>query len=224
MRIVVIYGNPMAGGFVHACLDRVSARLAAAGAEVTALRLNEMRVADCAGCFTCLRTGRCALHDDVGPAITQMVAADALVLGASVRNGQAPALFKRSYERITYLLGFTRALRGRPTLAIGAVGMASGRRALGRLLTLRDMQALQVGYLFFRTGIPTRLTPANVAGDLDLAADRLLSAAAAHPPLPIHCRVSARLDDFVIRRFMLHPNPDGVYDHIVARWKALGMM
>ena len=52
-------------------------------------------------------------------------AADGLVVGASVRNGYFPALTKRFYERITYILGFGRDLRGKHVLAVGAVGLAS---------------------------------------------------------------------------------------------------
>ena len=80
---------------------------------------------------------------------------DGLVTGASVRNGLFPAILKRFYERITYILGFGRELRGKYVLAIGAVGMAGGRKPLGKLLTFREFQTNVSDYLFFRTGIPT---------------------------------------------------------------------
>ena len=29
---------------------------------------------------------------------------------------------------------------------------------------------------------------------------------------------------FVIRRFMLKPNPDGVYDHVIEQWRQRGLL
>ncbi len=224
MKIVLIHGNPRAGGFVHGCIDLVAGELARAGAEVTVVRLAEKRIAECAGCFACLREGACIHEDDMGGIIALLREADGIVTGASVRNGYFPALYKRFLERITYLVGFRRDLKGKPVLAIGAVGMAGGKKHLGRVLTLRDFHALPAGYLFFRTGIPGTLKAEDAGETLRLAAARFLRTVETRPRPNILRRAGWALDDAVMRRFMFRNDPDGVYAHVVRVWREKGLM
>ena len=224
MKIMVIYANPKQGGFVHECLDHVSKRLAEKGATVDRLHLAEADIRDCGGCFHCLRTGECTIHDDMGSIIDRMWSAEGFVTGASVRNGYFPALYKRFYERITYILGFGRELRGKHVLAIGAVGMATGKKHLGRLLTFHGFHMHVVGYLFRRTGIPTRLKAKDMVGLLDRATDRLYGSVSSHAGLSLWARIGAMMEDFGIRKFMLQPNPDHVYDYVIEQWRKKGLM
>lgn len=224
MKIMVIYGNPKQGGFVHGCLDYVATKLEEKGAVVDRLRLMDADIHDCRGCFTCLRTGTCAVSDDMAQIIDRMRAADGFVIGASVRNSFFPALYKRFIERICYILGFGRELRKKPILAIGAVGMASGKKALGKLISLTDFQTALTDYLFFRTRIPTQLKPADVADRLDAATNRLYESISAGGKLSLMRRMACAIDDFVIRRYMLRPNPDHVYDYVVSQWQQKGLM
>lgn len=224
MQIIVIYGNPKRSGFVHGSLDHVAARLTERGVEVERLHLVDADLRECVGCFQCLRTGTCSVHDDMSRIIESLRKADALVIGASVRNGYFPALYKRFVERITYPLGFTRDLRGKPVLGIGSVGFAGGRGPLGHLVTLKDFQTRVVDYLFFATGIPTRKKVDDVAPRLDEATDRLLAAAAGGTSLGWLSRVQNAADDWVMRTFMFKPNRDHVYDHVISRWREKGLM
>ncbi len=223
IRILCIYGNPKAGGFVHGCVDHIAARLEDKGVSVDRLRLGECEIGDCIGCFNCLRTGKCALQDDMTDVIERIRRSDGVVTGASVRNGLFPAIFKRFYERITYILGFGRELHGKYVLAIGGVGIAGGRRQLGRLLTFREFQTFVSDFLFFRTGIPTTRAVDDVAPKLDKAADRFYEAVAARQPLSWTARLAHRLDNFVLRKFLFERNPDHVYDFVIARWKEKGI-
>ncbi len=224
LRVLCVYGNPQHGGFVHGCVDRIAARLEARGVEVDRLHLGECAIGDCIGCFNCLRTGKCALDDDMRGIIERIRNSDGLVTGASVRNGLFPALFKRFYERITYILGFGRELRGKYVLAVGAVGLAGGKKPLGNLITLREFFTNVSDFLFFRTGIPTRLGVAEVAPRLDLAADKFHLALASKQPPGWRVRLRERLDNFVVRKFMFERNPDHVYDYVIARWKEQGII
>ena len=223
VRILCIYGNPKSGGFVHSCLDHVADRLERSGAKVDRLRLADSDIRDCIGCFACLRTGKCALHDDMANVIERIRASDGMVTGASVRNGLSPAIFKRFFERITYILGFGRELRGKYVLAIGAVGYAGGRRQLGRLLTFREFQTFVSDYLFFRTGIPTSRKVDDVSQNLDRATDRFYRTIVDGERLPWLSRLVHKLDNFVVRKVLLERNPDHVYDHVIARWKEKGI-
>jgi NAD(P)H-dependent FMN reductase len=224
MKIMAIYGNPKHDGFVHECLNLVAKRLEQNGAEIDRLKLADVDIRDCAGCFQCLRTGSCAIHDDMGQIIDRMRDADGFITGASVRNGYFPALYKRFYERICYILGFGRELRGKHVLSVGAVGMATGKKHLGKLLTLREFQTYVVAYLFFRTGIPTRLKADDVSDRLDVVADRFHASVLSRAGLSLWTRLETRIDDFLIRKFMLERNPDHVYDYIIEQWRKKGLI
>jgi len=221
--IAIIYGNPKRDGFVHGCLDIITDRLEENGASVERIKLLDRNIRDCAGCFTCLRTGACSIEDDVGPIVAAMRKADGFVTGASVRNGYFPAIYKKFFERITYLLGFTHDLRGKHILSVGAVGMAGGKKHLRDVLTLRGFYTVETRYLFFKTGIPGRLSPDDVKAELLAAADDLLRNIEEHAPPPLSRRISWKLDDWVIRTFMLKKNPAGIYDYVIKRWKEKGI-
>ena len=223
-RILCVYGNPKQEGFVHGCVDHIATHLEKKGTEIDRLRLGECNMGNCIGCFNCLRTGNCSIKDDMSEIIERIRLCDGLITGASVRNGLFPAIFKLFYERITYILGFGREFRGKYILAIGAVGIAGGRKQLGRLITFREFHTYVSDYLFFRTGIPTSRTIAEVTPVLDKAADKFLKAVIEKKTLPWHARLLERVDNFIMHKFMFERNPDHVYDYIIAQWKDQGVI
>lgn len=220
MNAMTIYANPADGGFVHGCLDAISDRLEARGDAVERLRLKDADVRDCSGCFACLRTGECVLDDEMNDVCERMRSADAFVIGGSVRNGYVPALYKRFYERITYPLIFTGDLTGKCVLSVAAVGIMTGRRATAKLFGLHGTGAGHVGHLFFRAGIPTKLSPDDVRAKLDAAADRLARRIeTGWTPDPLW-RLARRLDRFVMKR-MFAKNPE-MYAHVLERYRERG--
>ena len=200
--VLVIYGNPKKGGFVHGCLDTIAMELEKSDVQLRKIHLMDKEINDCTGCFHCLRTGSCPIEDDMDEIMDLMRKADGYVVGASVRNGFFPALFKRFYERITYPMGFTRDLKNKYVLGIGAVGMAGGKKVLGNAITFKEFQTYITGYHFFRTRIPTRLTVGDVAPTLREAADSFRLALREKPELPFMRQLTGKLDDFVLKQFM----------------------
>ena len=222
MKIMVIYGNPKQGGFVHGALDRVRARLEARGAEIDALRLAREDIKDCTGCFTCLATGRCVLDDAMNDVCERIRQADGIAAGASVRNGNVPALYKRFYERITYPILFTGDITDKYVLGVSAVGMATGKKATRRMVAMAEMGARTVDHLFFRTGIPTRLTPEDVKDRLERAADRLYDHIKSQRSPGLRWRLARRLDHRIMRS-MFQTDPE-TYQHVIAAYKKRGWM
>jgi len=223
-RVLAIYGNPKHGGFVHGCVDRVAEGLESRGALVDRLHLVDADVRDCAGCFTCVRTGECPIDDDMPDIIERVREADALLVGGSVRNSFFPALYKRFYERITYILGFGRDLHCKPVLTIGAVGVATGKKPLTEVLTMSVFHTHVVDSLFFRAGFPTKASPDDVAPKLDRAVERLFGAAAAPPKPRLRARLSMWLDDWSTRKFMLERVQDDSFDYVIRKWREKGVM
>jgi NAD(P)H-dependent FMN reductase len=223
MKILAVYGNPRSGGFVHGCTDAVAERLKSRGAEVDRLRLAEIDMKDCTGCFACLGTGRCVIDDDMNGVIERIRAADGLVIGASVRNGLTNALFKRFYERITYTILFCGDITDKYVLGISAVGMAGGKAVTRRLVGMSEMGGRTVDHLFFRTGIPTKLRTEDVADRLARAADRLYDHISRQRSPGLLWRLRRRLDRAVMSRLMFKRNPD-LYANVIRSWRERGWM
>ena len=223
MNVLAIYGNPKSGGFVHGCIDALADRLTERGATVERLHLRDAGIDDCGGCFTCLRTGRCVLDDDVNDICRRMREADGFVIGCSVRNGNVTALYKRFFERFTYPLVFTGDLHGKYVLSVSAVGMMGGRGLTKKLLGLAGSGAYPVDHLFFKTGIPTSQAPADVSDKLSGAADRMLECCRrGWRPGPLW-RLGRRIDRAVMTRLLFRKQPD-LYANVIARYRERGWM
>jgi len=219
MQIMVINGDPKKEGFISGALEIVAERIKAKGCEVKSVRLADVRIQDCLGCFTCLKTGDCPLNDDMKAIIGNMLASDGFVVGAPVRNGLTTACYKRFYERITYLLGFTLLLEDKHTLAISSVGFMGGEAVNRKCLGLQDVFRTRLSdYLFFKVGIPARFQPAQAKDRLELAADRLAHNIATKARKGIFDRAAAAFDRLIIGKFMLMKNPEQ-YAHVIKCWR-----
>lgn len=223
MKIMAVYGNPKSGGFVHGCVDAIAERLESRGVEIDRLRLADADIADCKGCFTCLRTGRCEIDDDINPIAERIRAADGLVCGASVRNSNVGAMFKRFYERITYSIIFTGDVTDKYVLGVSAVGMATGKKATRRIVAMEEMGARTVDHLFFKTGIPTTKTVDDVRDRLNVAADKLYDYVEKQRPPGLGWRFKRWTDRVVVSRFMFKKAPD-VYANVIRCWRQRGWM
>ncbi|MEW6359954.1 MAG: flavodoxin family protein [Planctomycetota bacterium] len=219
MKVLVINGNPKRDGFIGGSLDIIANRLQARGAEVDRLNLADARIEDCRGCFACLRTGACPVDDDMAGIIRRMAEADGYVVGSPVRNGLVTACYKRFYERITYLLGFTLAIEDKHTLAVSSVGFAGGKAVNRKLLGLQDVFRTRLSdYLFFKIGIPSRFGPEDVRESLEQAADRLMHDIETNARKGIIAHIAAAVDRIVIRRCVFAKDP-AAFAHVIQRWK-----
>jgi multimeric flavodoxin WrbA len=224
MQIMVINGDPKKEGFIGGALEIVAERLKSRNCEVKSVRLGDARIRDCIGCFTCLQTGACSLHDDMEQIVRDMLAADGFVAGAPVRNGLTTACYKRFYERITYLLGFSLLIEDKHTLAISSVGFMGGKDVNRRCLGFQDVFRTRLSdYLFFKVGMPLRFQPAQAKDRLERAADRLVRNIATRTRKGICDRAAAAFDRFIVRKFMLMKNP-AQYAHVIECWRQKGYL
>ena len=223
MKIMAVYGNPKAGGFVHGCVDAIAERLESRGVKIDRLRLAEANVRDCTGCFSCLATGECVIDDDMNAIVPRIREADGLVCGASVRNGNVGAMFKRFYERITYPIIFTGDVTDKYVLGVSAVGMATGKKLTRKIVAMEEMGARTTDHLFFKTGIPTSKTVDDVRPRLMTAADKLYDHIDRGRVPGLGWRFKRWLDRKVVGRFMLKKDPD-LYANVIRCWRERGWL
>jgi multimeric flavodoxin WrbA len=116
MRLAILDGDERPPGTL---LDQAIVRLVAAatarGATAERIRLRNLRLHQCVGCFDCwVRSpGRCRLRDDGSRIVAAAAGADVLVFASPLIMGFTSALLKRAHDRILpILLPYIRVVDG----------------------------------------------------------------------------------------------------------------
>jgi multimeric flavodoxin WrbA len=224
MKVTVINGNPKLGGFTQQALDTVVSHLKEKDITVNYIRLADKRILDCVGCFTCLKTGKCVIDDDVESIIQTMLESDGFVVGSPVRNAYITACFKKFIERITYILGFTLVLENKYTLGIASVGYLGGKSASRKFCCLQGLFHTHLSdFVFCPVGIPARLNSAKIEQRLLKAADKLVQDISNRRERPLHDKISFLIDRIIVRKFMLERHPE-IYANVIKCWKSKSYM
>lgn len=222
MNILIINGSPKHGGFTGAALDFVATCLEGKGVTINHVRLADMTIHDCRGCFNCLKTGKCVIPDDVETIIKEMLEADGFIIGSPVRNALITACFKKFIERITYILGFTLALEDKHTLGIASVGYIGGKSVSRKFCCLQDVFHTHLSdFVFCSVGIPGGKDIAKVESRLATATDKLVRDISCRSKRSVYERMSFLIDRTVVRKIMLERQPD-VYANVIESWKSKG--
>jgi len=104
-KVVAIVGSYRRGGTVDTAVAAVLEGARMAGTSTSIIYLTEKHVEFCTNCRTCaqapgLERGKCVLEDDLNGIVTEIGAADAIVLASSVNCGNVTAIFRRFMERL----------------------------------------------------------------------------------------------------------------------------
>jgi len=99
MRILGIYGSPRKGGNTDILLDKALQAARSAGADVSSIRCCDLKIAGCAECGGCDRTGKCVVDDDMQSVYPKLYESDAIILASPIffygLTSQAKALIDR---------------------------------------------------------------------------------------------------------------------------------
>jgi len=115
MQTLLLNGSTLNDEYAQRLLRLVIALFSESGTPPQVINLEELRIADCTGCFGCwTRTpGECAIHDDAPTVTAQMAHAERIVFFCPVVFGGFAPELKRMIERsISLLLPFMRVYRG----------------------------------------------------------------------------------------------------------------
>jgi len=107
MRVAVLNGNPDPDDKAfEGYLDALGARLRAAGHSVRELRLRELELAHCTGCFGCwlVKPGRCLLRDGMGEIHREFLGSDVWLFASPLKMGFVSSLLRKANERLIPLL------------------------------------------------------------------------------------------------------------------------
>lgn len=140
--ILAISGSPRKGGNTEILLQRV---LAVTGGEL--VRVCDLRIAPCASCWACRRTGECAIRDDMQDLAGKMLNSRAIILGSPVYFNNVSAQLKTAMDRTWWMRG------GLSSKIAGAVVVGRGYGSESAL-TAMNAFFLKHGMLPANRGVP----------------------------------------------------------------------
>ena len=83
-KVLIISSSARKGGNSDTLCDAYAEGARGAGHEVEKVRLAQLRIEPCLGCYVCERTGRCAQQDDMAALLPKLREADVVVLASPV--------------------------------------------------------------------------------------------------------------------------------------------
>ena len=83
-KVLVISSSPRKGGNSDILCDAFAEGAKAAGNEVEKVRIADLKIGYCTGCYACQKTDNCVIKDDARSVIDKMMAADVIVLASPV--------------------------------------------------------------------------------------------------------------------------------------------
>ncbi len=103
-KVVAIVGSYRKGGITDSAVDAILEGAKAKGAEISKIYLLDKHIEFCTNCRSCMQAegeerGKCVQQDDLESILSEIDAADAIVLGAPVNFFNVNALFRRFMER-----------------------------------------------------------------------------------------------------------------------------
>jgi multimeric flavodoxin WrbA len=107
MRITALDGNPTGGSEpFDRYMQHLQTALQASGNQLTFIRLHELNIRYCTGCFNCwIKTpGRCVIEDDAAMVRRAAINSDLLLFCSPVSMGMVSAELKRALDRMIPLL------------------------------------------------------------------------------------------------------------------------
>jgi putative NADPH-quinone reductase len=107
-QVVAIVGSYRRSGATESAVEAILEGARTKGAHTRIFRLSEQHIEFCNNCRACtqlegMERGKCAQEDDLEPMLTEIEAADAVVLASPVNYYNVTAIFRRFLER---LLGY----------------------------------------------------------------------------------------------------------------------
>ncbi len=99
MRVLGINGSPRRGGNTDLLLDEVMKGAASKGAEVKTIILDDLDIAPCQHCDTCLAKGKCKIQDDMQMVYRELERADRIVLASPIHFMSVTAQMKTMIDR-----------------------------------------------------------------------------------------------------------------------------
>ena len=100
MKIVGLVGSPRKNGNTDKLLQRAMQGAKEQGAETFLYYLNDLNIRGCQACYTCKKTGKCAVNDDMTRIYHAIDEANAIIIGSPIYFGRFAAQLAPVMDRL----------------------------------------------------------------------------------------------------------------------------
>ncbi|MBQ9877037.1 MAG: flavodoxin family protein, partial [Campylobacter sp.] len=105
-KILLVNGSPNKNGSTNLALSEIAKELENNGVQSEILYLGKKAINDCIACFSCTKTGRCAIKDDsVNDIIQRLDEFDGIVAGSPVYYAGPTARIQAFLTRLFFVGG-----------------------------------------------------------------------------------------------------------------------
>lgn len=148
MKVLLVNGSPNAKGCTYTALQEIATTLAHDGVESEIFQVGKKPISGCIACYSCRKTQRCAIDDNVNTFLEKAQTADGFVFGSPVHFA-APSGALTSFMDRVFFAGEKSLFSLKPAAAI-----ASARRAgntvtfdqINKYFTIRQMPIISSTY------------------------------------------------------------------------------
>jgi multimeric flavodoxin WrbA len=141
MKAVCIAGSPRENGNTDTIVSAVLRGLEAHGVQTSLIRLSGMNIGCCRGCKACCQTGECVQKDDVKRIVSDMLAADLVIVASPSYWGDVTAQMKTFIDRCTPYCNTNGAKLPVVTAARGAaIAVRAGKNKQENLRLVQTIQ------------------------------------------------------------------------------------
>ncbi len=125
MKILMINGSPHKDGNVATALSQMKEIFDTEGFETEIIQVGNMDIRGCVGCYSCAKTGKCAIDDIVNKIAPKFEACDGLVIASPVYYASANGTLVSLLDRLFYSTSFDKTMKVGASIAVARRGGCS---------------------------------------------------------------------------------------------------
>jgi multimeric flavodoxin WrbA len=145
-NVIGISCSPRKNGNTDILIQQVLESCSKEGAAMEFVRVSDMKISPCDACWSCAKTARCHIEDDMQDLYPKLLHADGIVIGSPVHMGYSVSGQAQVFLDRTFSLWHQKSLRNK----VGGAVAVSNRR--GGISTIRVINAAFFGHRIITAG------------------------------------------------------------------------
>ena len=147
MRVLLINGSPHREGTTYAALNEVKRTLEAEGIEADIIHVGHLATHGCLGCYSCTKSGKCAIDDHVNEAAKKFEDADGIIVGSPVHYAAPSGGLICFLDRLFYSTKFDKRYKiGASVVCARRGGCTAAFDVLNKYFTISGMPVVSSTY------------------------------------------------------------------------------
>ncbi len=125
MKVLILNGSPRANGNTARALAELEKTFSAEGVETEIVQIGNKEIRGCAACFSCYKTGKCAIDDIVNELAKKFEQCDGLIVASPVYYASPNGTLVSCLDRLFYSTHFDKRMKVGASVAVARRGGCS---------------------------------------------------------------------------------------------------